>query len=149
MTRTCILIVFVLDSVQPLIHKWIIEAKLKGAVFGLNINKPDIDIKISHKGCGLMRNRTINIDLRKTDKNINIIAKEYKLNITFRDKCDVDDLIGSIEENRVYIQALYAINKVVKITIEELDLLDHIPNYSFISTHLKWKSDELLERMRI
>ena len=49
MARTCILIVFVLDSVQPLIHKWIIEAKLEEAVFGLNINKPDIDIKISLK----------------------------------------------------------------------------------------------------
>ena len=49
MTKTCNLIVFVLDSVQPSIYKWIIEAKLEEDVFGLNINKPDIDIKISLK----------------------------------------------------------------------------------------------------
>ena len=93
---------------------------------------------------------TVNIDVRTTDEIITNIAKEYKLNnveFNFRDKCGVDDLIDAIEGNRVYIPTLYVINKIVKITIKELDLLDPISNYSLISAHLKWNLDELLERM--
>ena len=148
--RTCNLILVVLDAVQPLTHKRIIEAELEGVGIRLNRNKPDIDIKISHKGGGLMINRTVNSDVRMTDETITNIAKEYKLNnaeICFRGKCGVDDLIDAIEGNRVYIPALYVINKIDKITIEELDLLDQIPNYVLISAHLKWNLDELLERI--
>ena len=97
-----------------------------------------------------MINRTVNSDVRMTDETITNIAKEYKLNnaeICFRGKCGVDDLIDAIEGNRVYIPALYVINKIDKITIEELDLLDQIPNYVLISAHLKWNLDELLERI--
>ena len=82
-----------------------------------------------------MINRTINSDVRMSDETITNIAKEYKLNnaeICFRGKCGVDDLIDAIEGNRVYIPALYVINKIDKITIEELDLLDQIPNYVII-----------------
>ena len=50
-------------------------------------------------------------------------------------KCGVDDLIDAIEGNRVYIPALYIINKIDQITIQELDLLDQIPNYVLISAH--------------
>ena len=148
--RTCNLILVVLDAVQPLTHKRIIESELEGVGIRLNRNKPDIDIKISHKGGGLMINRTVNSDVRMTDETITNIAKEYKLNnaeICFRGKCGVDDLIDAIEGNRVYIPALYVINKIDKITIEELDLLDQIPNYVLISAHLKWNLDELLEKI--
>ena len=134
----------------PLIHKRIIESELEGVGIRLNRNKPDIEIKVSHKGGGLMINRTINSDVRMTDETITNIAKEYKLNnaeICFRGKCGVDDLIDAIEGNRVYIPALYVINKIDKITIEELDLLDQIPNYVLVSAHLKWNLDELLERI--
>ena len=148
--RTCNLILVVLDAVQPLTHKRIIESELEGVGIRLNRNKPDIDIKVSHKGGGLMINRTVNSDVRMTDETITNICKEYKLNnaeICFRGKCGVDDLIDAIEGNRVYIPALYVINKIDKITIEELDLLDQIPNYVLISAHLKWNLDELLERI--
>ena len=76
-----------------------------------------------------MFNKTVNIDVRTNDEIITNIAKEYKLNnveINFGGKCYIDHLIEANEENRVYIPALYLINKVIKITIEELDLLDHI-----------------------
>ena len=148
--RTCNLILVVLDAEKPLIHKRIIESELEGVGIRLNRNKPDIEIKVSHKGGGLMINRTINSDVKMSDETITNIAKEYKLNnaeICFRGKCGVDDLIDAIEGNRVYIPALYVINKIDKITIEELDLLDQIPNYVLISAHLKWNLDELLERI--
>ncbi len=56
-------------------------------------------------------------------------------------------MIDAIEGNRVFIPALYVINKIDQITIEELDLLDQIPNYVLISAHKKWNMDELLERI--
>ena len=64
--------------------------------------------------------------------------KEYKLNnceVILKGRCVIDDLIDAIEGNRVYIPALYVINKIDMITIEELDLLDQIPNYVLISSH--------------
>ena len=87
-----------------------------------------------------MINRIVNKDARATDETINNIAKKFKSNnaeIYFRDKYGVDELIVSIEGNRVYIRALYAINKIDKITIEELDLLDQISKCFLISAHLK------------
>ena len=61
-----------------------------------------------------MLNKTINIDVRTTDEIITNISKEYKLNnveISFRDKCGVDDLIDAIEENRVYIRLYMSLIK--------------------------------------
>ena len=67
--------------------------------------------------------------MRETDETINNIAKEFKSNnveICFRDKYGVDELIDAFEGNRAYIPALYALYKIDKIIIEELDLLDQI-----------------------
>lgn len=148
--RTCSLILVVLDAEKPLIHKRIIENELEGVGIRLNRRKPDIEIKLSHKGGGILLNKSINSDIRMSDETIMSILKEYKVNnaeVILRGKCAVDDLIDAIEGNRVYIPALYVINKIDKITIEELDLLDQIPNYVLVSAHLKWNLDELLERV--
>ena len=53
--------------------------------------------------------------------------------LILKGRVGVDDLIDAIEGNRVYIPSLYVINKIDAITIEELDLLDQIPNYVVIS----------------
>jgi ribosome-interacting GTPase 1 len=85
-----------------------------------------------------------------TEDTIKAICKEYKLNnseVTLRGKVGVEDLIDAIEGNRVFIPALYVINKIDKITIEELDLLDQIPNYVMISAGLDWNLEELKERI--
>lgn len=85
-----------------------------------------------------------------SDDTIKSVMKEYKLNnaeIILRGKSTVEDLIDAIEGNRVYIPAIYVINKIDEITIEELDLLDQIPNYVCISAQKKWNLDELLEKI--
>ena len=38
------------DKENPLIHKRIIENELEGVGIRLKRNKPDIEIKVSHKG---------------------------------------------------------------------------------------------------
>ena len=109
-----------------------------------------------------MINRIVNSDVRATDETINNIVNEFKSNnaeLCFKDKYGNDELIDAIEGNRVYILALCAKNKIDKITIEELDLLGHLPNYVLISAHLKWNLKEweiiyesqknLLERAKI
>lgn len=64
-----------------------------------------------------------------------------------RGKVGLDDLIDAIEGNRVFIPALFVINKIDSITIEELDLLDQIPNYVMVSAHKNWNLDELLDKI--
>ena len=148
--RTCNLILVVLDALKPLYHKRIIENELEGVGIRLNRKKPDIEIKMSKKGGGILINRGLTSDVKMSDETITNICKEYKINnaeIVLRGRCGVDDLIDAIEGNRVYIPALYVINKIDQITIEELDLLDQIPNYVLISAHLSWNLDELLERI--
>ncbi len=44
-------------------------------------------------------------------------------------------LIDVIEGNRVYIPCLYVVNKIDAITMEELEILDRIPNYVPISAY--------------
>lgn len=147
--RTCGLIIIVLDAVKPLWHKRIIENELEGVGIKLNRKKPDIVIKPNSRG-GLFISRGLTSDIKMSDETITSILKEYKVNnaeIILNGKCTLDDLIDAIEGNRVYIPALYVINKIDQITIEELDLLDQIPNYVLLSAHKKWNIDEVLDRI--
>lgn len=148
--RTCSLILIVLDAVKPLSHKRIIENELEGVGIRVNRKKPDITIRPNNKGGGIVINRGITSDIRMSDETITNIMNEYKMKnaeVILRGKCTVDDLIDAIDGNRVYIPALYVINKIDQVTIEELDLLDQIPNYVLISAHKMWNMDELLERI--
>lgn len=50
-----------------------------------------------------------------------------------------------IEGNRAYIPVLYVFNKIDALTIEELDILDQMPNYVPISSQHGWNIEELME----
>jgi len=56
-------------------------------------------------------------------------------------------LIDEIENNRVYTPVLYVLNKIDQITIEELDILNKMPNVVPVSGFHKWNLDELLEKI--
>lgn len=80
---------------------------------------------------------------------IRAVLLEYKLN-----SCDVsirqpdatlEELIDVIEGNRVYMPALYVLNKIDAISIEELDLLYKIPNSVPISSSMWLNIDELID----
>jgi ribosome-interacting GTPase 1 len=99
---------------------------------------------------GMFINKSLDSQVKMSDDTIKTILKEYKLNnaeVTLRGRVGVEDLIDAIEGNRVYIPALYVVNKIDEITLEELDLLDQVPNYVCISAGLKWNLDELLDRI--
>ena len=66
--------------------------------------------------------------------------KEYKIHnadVTLNEDATTDQLIDCIEGNRIYIPAIYVLNKIDQITIEELDLIQQIPHTVPISAHHK------------
>eukprot|EP01112_Ceratiomyxa_fruticulosa_P010477 TRINITY_DN2777_c0_g2_i2.p1 TRINITY_DN2777_c0_g2~~TRINITY_DN2777_c0_g2_i2.p1 ORF type:complete len:369 (-),score=76.09 TRINITY_DN2777_c0_g2_i2:96-1202(-) len=146
--RTCNLILVVLDAMKPMVHKKIIESELEGFGIRLNRKKPNIYFKKKDKG-GINFTHTVAPTHLDVD-TVKAILGEYKIHnadVCLRCNATADDLIDVIEGNRVYIPALYVLNKIDAITIEELDLLDKIPHYVPISAHLEWNLDELLERI--
>ncbi|ODV59031.1 GTP-binding protein RBG1 [Ascoidea rubescens DSM 1968] len=148
-SRTCNLIFIVLDVNKPLIHKEIIEKELEGVGIRLNKVPPDIIIKKKERG-GV--NITNTVPLTRLDKDeIRAVMSEYRLNsadIAFRCDATVDDLIDAIEiKTRRYIPAVYVLNKIDSISIEELELLYKIENCVPISSKEGWNLDDLLEMM--
>ncbi|RIB11434.1 Endoribonuclease XendoU-domain-containing protein [Gigaspora rosea] len=145
--RTCSLIYLVLDVLKPLTHKKIIETELEG--FGIRLNKkpPNIYFKKKEKG-GINMTNTVPLTYLDLDQ-VKAVLSEYKIhNADVNFKCDatVDDLIDVIE-GRIYIPAIYVLNKIDQISIEELDLVYKIPHAVPISAHHEWNFDELLEKM--
>ena len=119
--RTCNCIFIVLDCLKPLTHKHIIEKELEG--FGIRLNKlpPNITLKKKEKG-GLSMSNTV--PLTHLDQDIvKAILSEYRIHnadIAFRCDATEEELIDVIEGNRQYIPAVYVLNKIDQISIEEL-----------------------------
>lgn len=65
--------------------------------------------------------------------------------VILREDITVDQFIDVIEGNRAYIPVLYVFNKIDALTIEELDILDQMPNYVPISSQHGWNIEELME----
>jgi len=147
--RTCNMILVVLDAAKPLTHKKIIEAELHS--FGIRINQTPPDIKIVKKDKGgigyqetVVQSKGMNADVAR------LVCKEYKIScaeIILRENVTVDQFIDVIEDNRSYIPVLYVFNKIDSLTIEELDILDEMPNYVPISSQHEWNLEELMEEI--
>ncbi|EFI27683.1 developmentally regulated GTP binding protein 1 [Coprinopsis cinerea okayama7 len=147
--RTCNLIFIVLDVLKPLGDKKIIEQELEG--FGIRLNKrpPNITVRKKERG-GIAITNTVPLTNIDHDE-IKAILSEYRIS-----NCDVairepnataDDIVDVIEGNRVYIPAIYVLNKIDAISIEELDLLYKIPNSVPISSREWLNIDELIDVM--
>lgn len=65
------------------------------------------------------------------------MAGEYRIHnadVILREDSSVDDLIDIIEGSRIYIPCMYVMNKIDQISVEELDLIDRMPNYCPVRT---------------
>ncbi|KAG9100946.1 hypothetical protein FRC06_003513 [Ceratobasidium sp. 370] len=149
LARTCNLIFIVLDVLKPLGDKKVIETELEG--FGIRLNKkpPQIIVRKKDKG-GIAITNTVpltNLD----HESIKAVLSEFRISnadVAIREPdATTDDLIDVIEGNRVYIPAIYVLNKIDAISIEELDLLYKIPNSCPISSKEWMNIDELIEQM--
>lgn len=147
--RTCNLIFIILDVLKPLGDKKIIESELEG--FGIRLNKkpPAITVRKKDKG-GIAITNTVPLTNIDHDE-IKAVLSEYRIanaDVAIRQaNVTADDLVDVVEGNRVYIPAIYVLNKIDAISIEELDLLYKIPHSVPISSKEWLNVDELLERM--
>ena len=81
---------------------------------------------------------------------VRVVLKEYRIacaEIILREDITVDQFIDVIEANRAYIPVLYVFNKIDSLTIEELDILDQMPNYVPISSQHGWNTEELMQEV--
>ena len=143
---TCNVILIVLDVAKSLTHKLIIEKELHG--FGIRLNQSPPDIIFKKKDKGPINFQAMVPQSTLTAALVFSICKEYK--ITSADvfcKCDatIDQLIDVIEGNRRYIPAIYVLNKIDQLTIEELDIIDQLPHHVPICAAHEWNLEELME----
>eukprot|EP00804_Cyclotella_cryptica_P000260 CCRYP_010196-RA/>CCRYP_010196-RA protein AED:0.06 eAED:0.06 QI:282/1/1/1/1/1/3/394/338 len=145
--RTCNLILIVLDAAKPLTHKKIIEAELFS--FGIRINQSYPNVKIVKKENGGIGYQEMVPQTKGMNSEVcRMVLKEYKIScaeVILREDITVDQFIDVIEGNRAYIPVLYVFNKIDALTIEELDILDQMPNYVPISSQHQWNLEELME----
>ena len=96
----------------------------------LNKEPPNLTFRRKDKG-GVSLTSTAaitNLDL----ETVKAICSEYKIHnadVSLRYDATVDDLIDVIEGSRMYIPALYAVNKIDQISLGELQVLDRLPHY--------------------
>lgn len=146
--RTCNLIFIVLDVLKPLGHKRLIEYELEG--FGIRLNKEPPNIYFKRKDKGGLNYQALVPQSSLDLETVKAILGEYKIhNADIILRCDAteDDIIDLIEGNRVYIPAIYVLNKIDQISVEELDIIYKIPHCVPISAHHKWNFDDLLEKL--
>lgn len=142
------MIIIVLDAAKPLTHKALIEHELEG--FGIRLNKepPKITFKRKDKGgLNIVHNQPLT---KLTKETINAICKEYRVisaDFVFRCDATADELIDVIEGNRVYCPAIYVMNKIDSLYLEEVELLDKVGHYCPISGNLKWNLEGFLEKI--
>ncbi|XP_049849280.1 developmentally-regulated GTP-binding protein 1-like isoform X2 [Schistocerca gregaria] len=142
------LILIVLSVLKELEEKKVIERELEG--FGIRLNKQPPKVTIQRKERGgitftpLVPQSTLDAELVK------LTLGEYKIhNADVRLGCDatIDDLVDVIEGNCAYIPAIYVLNKIDQISIEELDILYQIPRCVPISAKDEWNFDTLLRKI--
>lgn len=146
--RTCDLILITLDATKPMTHKKFLENELGAMGIRLNKSKPDILFSKKEKG-GIAVTATVKMT-HLDQRIITAICREYRINnadITIRCDPTVDELIDVIEGNRRYVPALYLLNKIDSITMEELELLAKVPHYFPISSGKNWNIEELKEQI--
>lgn len=144
--RTCSLILLILDVMKPLQHKLIIERELEG--FGIRLNKKPADISIRKRERGGITLSSMVPLTHVDEETVKVILDEYKIinaDVLFRGNYTADELIDVLENNRVYIPAVYVLNKIDQISIEELDILSRVPHSCPISAEHNWNIDGLLE----
>lgn len=129
-------------------HKKIIENKLEGFSIHLNNNPAYIGFKKKDKG-GI--NLTATCSQSELDAEIvKSILVEYKINkagVALHSDATVEDLVGAVEGNRVYIGCIHASNKIDQVSIEEPGIIYKVPHCASISARRWCNFGNLLENI--
>lgn len=103
--------------------------------FGIRLNKkpPNITFKKKERG-GI--NFTVNPAVREPrvdTEAVKAVLGEYRAlnaDVYFGDDYEIDDLVDVVEGGRVYIPALYVVNKIDQISLEELQVMDRLVRFA-------------------
>ncbi len=90
---------------------------------GIRLNKKKKDIKIKKKPFGGIHIATT-VKLSVDKKTLKDILREFKItncDVLIRSKISIEDFIDAIQENVVYIPAVFVMNKIDKISKRELN----------------------------
>lgn len=158
--KTCNLIILVLDSTKSIANLSTIKDELESVGIRINKEKPKIKFSVTDRG-GLNLISPIKIN----ENIIKDILKEYRINsceIIIEKKYEgdhdkieseiADDIIDTIEmyqnpSSIVYVPCLFLLNKVDKISKEELEILCRLPNSFPISSGKNWGISLLKDKM--
>ncbi|KAG5188168.1 DRG1, developmenally regulated GTPase 1 [Tribonema minus] len=146
--RTCNMLLICLDAMKSMQHKKLIERELDG--FGIRLNQEPPDITFRKKEKGGLNYQEIVPQSHLTQETCVQILREYKVHsadVVLRSDITVDQFIDVVEGNRKYMPALYVMNKIDQLTIEELDIICQIPHHVVVSAHHRWNLDELMEKI--
>ncbi len=147
--RSADLILIVADVYKTERHLEIIENELFHV--GIRMNQEPPKIVIEKTKSGGIAIATLKTLTNITEKTIKAILTEYRVinaNVTIRSDITIDQLIDSLEGNRVYINAFYVINKIDLIDEEEKDkLLSTYQNSLDISAEANINIPKLRDRI--
>ena len=134
-SRSADLILIVLDVFKAKDHLKLILDEL--FYVGIRTNESAPDIKITKTMKGGIGISSLKLLTHVTEKTIKTIMQEYRFlnaDITIRTDLTVEQLIDSLEGNRVYIPAIFLVNKIDLATQENLNLIKKLlPEAIFIS----------------
>lgn len=144
-SRNSDLILIILDVFKAKDHLKLILDELFYVGIRTNESPPDIIITKTMKGgIGIS---SLKLLTHITEKTIKTIMQEYRFlnaDITIRTDLTVEQLIDTLEGNRVYIPAIYLVNKIDLATPEKLDLIrELVPQAVFISAENNDNVEEL------
>lgn len=151
--RSADMVVMVLDAAKEQVnnHRRILEGELE--TVGIRLNKQPADIVLTKRATGGIKfNATVPLTKLGDDpaRTVQRILHEYRIHncdVLVREDVNVDEVIDTIEGNRVYMKCLYVYNKIDMITIEDIDALARQPNSLVVSVRAQLNLDRLLENM--
>uniref|UniRef100_A0A6U4LAH9 OBG-type G domain-containing protein n=1 Tax=Phaeomonas parva TaxID=124430 RepID=A0A6U4LAH9_9STRA len=144
--RTCNLILIVLDAAKPMSHKNKIEHELDG--FGIRLNKQPPNITFRKKERGGMGYTELVPQTKGMNREVaRQVLQEYRMpnsDILMRGDHTVDEFIDVVEgvaapkRARKYIPAIYCLNMIDQLTIEDLTIISQMPHHCPISSRHRW-----------
>jgi len=121
--RSADLLLIMLDAMNAVAEYNIIMRELYG--FGIRVNSkpPDVVIKKKIRG-GITINSTVKLT-KISEREVQAVLGEYGMHnadVVFREDVSVDQFIDVVEGNRVYIPAIFVVNKIDLANSENLSL---------------------------
>ncbi len=123
-TRSCDLVLFVLDVLNPEEQYEVLKRELYDFHIRINTRKPDVKIVKKAKD-GIDVSSTVRLTYLD-EQTIKDILKEFRISnadVVIRDNINADELIDCIEGNKHYVPAITVLNKIDTAPREVVELM--------------------------